>query len=126
MNKLSIAAVAAVFVLPQAAQAKVPLVNLGELCDSLAIVVDHTQVTGFSAWGGCQTGNLVGVIGKIRGTEGRSIIGSVEMLNPPSRHSQFLLQISYPLVSGGTWALYYTLHGSRSKLYQSGTYTVVK
>lgn len=126
MNKLSMMTAAAVFVLPAAAQAKVPLVNLGELCDSLALVVDHPMVTGFSAWGGCQTGNFIGVIGKVRGSESRAIIGSIEMLTRPSRHSQFLLELSYPLADGGTWSLYYTEHGSKTKLYQQGTYTVVK
>jgi hypothetical protein len=124
MNNLSVVTAAALFILPSAAQAKVPLVNLGGLCDSLALVVDHPMVSGFSAWGGCQTGNFVGVIGKVRGS--RAIIGSIEMLTRPSRHSQFLLELSYPLADGGTWFLYYTEHGSKAKLYQQGTYTVVQ
>jgi hypothetical protein len=39
---------------------------------------------------------------------------------------QFLLQISYPLLNGGTWSAYYTSDGYRMKLYKSGTYKVIK
>ena len=112
-------------IVPATAQAKVPLLNLGAICDSLAVVVDHERVSGFSL-NGCQTGNFAGVIGKVKGTEGRSMIGSLEMLNPPSPHSQFLLQVSYPFVNGGNWTLYYTKDGYRLRKYQSGTYTVIK
>jgi hypothetical protein len=39
---------------------------------------------------------------------------------------QFLLQVSYPLVKGGTWTLYRTKNGYTTKVFQSGTYTVIK
>ncbi|HEX3943162.1 MAG TPA: hypothetical protein VHW69_03645 [Rhizomicrobium sp.] len=123
MRKFSFAAAAvAMLVLPGAAQAKGPLLNLGAVCDSLLVIVDHTRVAGFSV-NNCQTGNFVGVIGKVSGTEGRSIVGSIQMLNT---HRPYLIQISYPLVDGGTWSLYTTSHGYKSKLYQQGTYTVMK
>lgn len=124
MNRISIAAAAAATLLASgSAQAKVPLVNLGDICHSLAVVVDHSRVSGFSL-AGCQTGNFVGVIGKVRGSEGRALIASLQMPSEPE--TQFLLQISYPLVNGGTWSLYYTKDGYNAKLYQAGTYTVIK
>jgi hypothetical protein len=125
MRKSSFAAIAAaLLVLPSAAaQAKAPLVNLGDICGSLVVIVDHSRVSGFSLTG-CQTGNFVGVLGKVQGTEGRSIIGSLEMLD--GKHRQYVLQLSYPLVNGGTWRLSYTTDGYKSKVYQQGTYTVIK
>jgi hypothetical protein len=125
MRKSSFAAIAAaLLVLPSAAaQAKAPLVDLGDICGSLVVIVDHSRVSGFSLTG-CQTGNFVGVLGKVQGTEGRSIIGSLEMLD--GKHRQYVLQLSDPLVNGGTWRLSYTTDGYKSKVYQQGTYTVIK
>ncbi|HEX3666052.1 MAG TPA: hypothetical protein VHU23_12575 [Rhizomicrobium sp.] len=123
MRKFSIVAAAvAMLVLPSTAQAKGPLLNLGAVCDSLLVLVDHARVAGFSV-NQCQTGNFVGVIGRVSGTEGRSIVGSIQMVGTKR---PYLIQISYPLVDGGTWSLYTTSHGYKAKLYQQGTYTVIK
>jgi hypothetical protein len=125
MRKFSmLVAAIAMLVMPGTAQAKVPVLDLGDICHFMAVVVDHSQVSGFSNFD-CQTGNFVGVIGKVRDTEGRSLIASVEMLNQPKK-SQFLLRVDYPLVNGGSWSLFYTKNGYTSKVYQQGTYTVVK
>jgi hypothetical protein len=124
MKKLSVvAAVAGILALSNAAQAKVPVLDLGDICHFLAVVVDHSRVSGFSHFT-CQTGNFVGVIGKAHGSEGRAFIASLQVLNQPD--SQFLLQVDYPLVNGGAWTLYYTKDGYSAKVYQSGTYTVLK
>jgi hypothetical protein len=123
MRKFSIAAAAAALLaLPGTAQAKVPVLDLGDVCHFMAVVADHSHVSGFSNFD-CQTGNFVGVIGRVQGTEGRSMIASVQMHNT---HGQFLLQVSYPLVNGGTWTLYRTTHGYTTKVFRSGTYTVIK
>jgi hypothetical protein len=124
MNRLSIAAsAAALLVLPGVAHAKIPVLDLGDVCHALMIQVQHAQVNGFSHFT-CRTGNFVGVVGKVRGAAERSVIASIQMRDQPD--SQFLLQVSYPLVDGGDWSLYYTNDGYRMKLYQSGTYTVLK
>ena len=124
MNRLSVAAAAAaLLVLPGVAQAKIPVLDLGGVCHALMIRVQHAQVNGFSHFT-CETGNFVGIVGKVRGSAERSVIASIQMRDQPD--GQFLLQVSYPLVDGGTWSLYYTNDGYRMKLYQSGTYTVLK
>lgn len=116
------AATAALFALPGAAQAKVPVLDLGDICGFMPIIVNHNNVSGFSNFS-CQTGNFVGVIAKTKGGE-RWVIASVQMVKQPE--SQFLLKVSYPLVNGGSWIMYYTTDGYSMKEYQKGTYTVVK
>ena len=124
MNRLSTAAsAAALLVFPGMAQAKIPVLDLGDVCHALMIQVQHAQVNGFSHYT-CETGNFVGVVGKVRGSSERSVIASIQMRDQPD--SQFLLQVSFPLVDGGSWSLYYTSDGYGMKLYQSGTYTVLK
>jgi hypothetical protein len=124
MARLSIAVTVALMFLSSAANAKIPVLNLGKFCSFLAIQVDrpHAQAYGFSNWQ-CETGNFVGLIGKMSDGE-RSIIASVQVADRPG--DQFLLQISYPLLNGGTWSAFYTSDGYRMKLYKSGTYTVIK
>jgi len=117
--RLSIAAASALLLLPTAANAKIPVLDLGDVCHALMIQIRHGQVNGFSHYT-CNTGYFVGVIGKVRGLSGRSVIASLQMRDQPD--SQFLLLISYPLVSGGTWSMYYTTDGYQMKPYQSGTY----
>jgi len=121
MTRLSIAVAAALLALPNAANAKIPVIDLGELCRFMPIVVDHSRVHGFSNWD-CETGNFVGLIGKLNGE--RSVIASIEVKNRPG--DQFLMQLSYPLVSGGTWSVFYTRSGYEMKLYKSGTYNMVQ
>ena len=65
----------------------------------------------------------MGVIAKAKGGE-RAVIASIQVLDQPD--SQFLLQVSYPLVNGGGWTMYYTKDGYTMKEYQSGTYSVIK
>jgi len=107
-----------------AANAKIPVLNLGDFCSFMPIQVDraNAQAFGFSNYS-CETGNFVGLIAKARDGE-RSIIASVQVNNRPG--DQFLLQLSYPLVDGGTWSVYFTSNGYNMKLYKSGTYTVIK
>ena len=46
MKKLSVgAAVAGILALPSAAQAKVPVLDLGDICHFMAVVVDHSRVS---------------------------------------------------------------------------------
>lgn len=122
MTKISIAVAAALFVLPSTANAKIPVLDLGKVCSFMPIQVQHGQVHGFSNFS-CQTGNFIGVVGRMSdGT--RSVIASIQVHNRPK--DQFLLQLSYPLVSGGTWTLSYTRSGYTVKVYRSGTYKVIK
>ncbi|MBV9569684.1 MAG: hypothetical protein JO056_00390 [Alphaproteobacteria bacterium] len=124
MRKFSMMAAAAALVVSGSAQAKVPVLDLGDICHFMAVVVDHSTVSGFSHFT-CQTGNFVGVIGRVQGTEGRSMIASVRLLDKPKKN-QFLLRVDYPLVNGGGWTMYYTKAGYTAKVYQSGTYSVIK
>jgi hypothetical protein len=121
MRKFLMATVAALFALPCTAQAKVPVLDLGGICHFMPIIVKHSNVHGFSNFD-CQTGNFVGMIATTNTGE-RSVIASVQMVSQPG---QYLLKISYPLVSGGTWSMYYTKDGYTMKRYQSGTYKVIK
>ena len=120
MRKVSLAAAAGLFFLPNIAQAKVPVLDLGDICHFMAVVVRDPGVSGFSNWQ-CQTGNFVGVIGKVQGTSGRSIIAGVRLLSQPKK-SQYLLRVDYPLANGKSWSLYYTKDGYTAKVVQSGTY----
>ena len=124
MARLSIALTVALLVLSSAANAKIPVLNLGDFCDFMPIQIDrkHAQAFGFSNFS-CETGNFVGLIAKT-GDGGKSIIASVQVMNRPG--DQFLLKISYPLLNGGAWSAYYTTNGYKMKLYKSGTYTVIK
>ena len=120
MNKLSLSAAVALLALPGVAQAKVPVLDLGSICHFLVIVVDETNVNGFSNYT-CATNNFIGVIGKVNGA--RSVIASIQVKH---KHTPFLLQLSYPLVDGGAWSMYYTRSGYNMKVYDSGTYTVTR
>ncbi|MBV8799755.1 MAG: hypothetical protein JO208_08115 [Alphaproteobacteria bacterium] len=117
--RLPIAVASALLLLPTAASAKIPVLDLGDVCHLLMIQVQHGQVNGFSHYT-CRTGNFIGAIGTLRRASARSVIASIQMRDQPD--SQFLLEVSYPLVSGGTWSMYYTTDGYQMKLYQSGTY----
>ena len=123
MTRLSIAAPLALLFLSSAASAKIPVLNLGDFCSFMPIQVDHAhgKAHGFSNFS-CETGNFVGVIAKVNGE--RAIIASVQVKNRPG--DQFLLQISYPLLNGGTWSAFYTSDGYTMKHYKSGTYKVIK
>ena len=123
MTRLSIAVTVALLFLSSAANAKIPVLNLGDFCSFMPIQVDraHAKAHGFSNFS-CETGNFVGLIAKVNGE--RSIITSIQVKNRPG--DQFLLQISYPLLNGGTWSAFYTSDGYRMKHYKSGTYKVIK
>jgi hypothetical protein len=53
------------FVLPNAAFAKAPVLDLGDICHAMMIQIRHGQMNGFSHYT-CQTGYFVGVIAKMR------------------------------------------------------------
>ncbi|MBV9569687.1 MAG: hypothetical protein JO056_00405 [Alphaproteobacteria bacterium] len=115
-----IAAAAAALTMSGTAEAKGPVLNLGDICKSLLLIVDHARVSGYPIEH-CQIDSVVGAIGKVTGTEGRSIIGGLEMRG---HRRPYLIEISYPMVDGGTWRLYVATHQYKSKLYRQGTYTV--
>lgn len=124
MARFSLAITVAFFALCSAANAKIPVLNLGDFCGFMPIQVDraHAQAFGFSHFS-CETGNFVGVIAKAKDGS-RQIIASVQVNDRPG--DQFLMQVSYPLVDGGTWSVFYTSDGYNMKLYKSGNYTVSK
>lgn len=124
MARFSFAITVALLALCSAANAKIPVLDLGDFCDFMAIQVDraHAQAFGFSNFS-CETGNFVGAIAKTK-DGGRWIIASVQVNDRPG--DQFLLKLSYPLVDGGSWSAFYTHDGYNMKLYKSGTYTVTK
>jgi hypothetical protein len=122
LSSIAAAAVAALLAIPGVAQAKIPVLDLGDdICGFMPIQITHGSVHGFSNFN-CETGNFIGVVGTVKGQQ--FVIASIQINNKPG--DQFLLQLSYPLVDGGTWSVRYTSDGYKSKLYKSGTYTVTR
>src|ERR1700756_4483449 len=99
MTRLSIAAPAIFLLAPGLAQAKVPVLDLGSICDFMPIVIHDPNVSGFSHFT-CSTGNFVGLIGRVGGA--RSVVASIQIKH---KREPFLLQLSYPLKDGGSWSI---------------------
>lgn len=120
MTRFSITATAVLLLAPSLAQAKVPVLDLGSICDFMPIVINNPNVNGFSHYT-CSTGNFVGLISTVGGTQ--SVVASIQIKH---KREPFLLQLSYPLKDGGSWSIFYTRNGYAMKLYQGGTYNVIK
>jgi len=103
-----------------AAKTKTSVISLDGHCDVITLNVDKSLVTG-AGDPNCATEYGAGMIGKVKGF-GKSIVAGVQTPNAPG--AQFVLQISYPLVTGGGWNLYITTDGVSIQQIESGTYTV--
>lgn len=73
--------------------------------------------------GTCETFRGIGDLGRIRGFGHAVAIGGVFSSGDPN--AVYVTTISEPLVTGGTFNVYYTLDGVAVNLSHSGTYTVV-
>ncbi|HEY8698747.1 MAG TPA: hypothetical protein VIM02_14135 [Rhizomicrobium sp.] len=73
--------------------------------------------------GTCETFRGIGDLGRIRGFGHAVSIGGV--FNSGDPNAVYVTTISEPLVTGGTFSVYYTLDGVTVNLSHTGTYTVV-
>ncbi len=121
MKHALIVAAAALVALPGAAGAKTKTTTIAfdGYCDVVTINVTGTAVAGKDA---CAGGFGGGLIVKPGGAAGKAIVAGVQFSPYPGY--QFVLQLSYPLVTGGSWTLSYTTDGASLNPYESGTYTV--
>ncbi len=96
------------------------VISLDGHCDVITLQIDKTLVAGADD-PNCATEYGGGMIGKVKGI-GKTIVAGVQ--SPSAPGFQFVIQISYPLVSGGAWNLYATTDGATITQIESGTYTV--
>lgn len=97
-------------------------VSIDGKCDTLNVNVSGTMVAAqeSKSTGGCQSLVGEGFRAKIKGNE-YLVVGAI-FDRDASREWTFTL--SYPLVTGGKWALYRTNDGAAMNLDSTGTYTV--
>jgi hypothetical protein len=122
---LGLAAAAAAFVAcvgSPAMAAGSTSVSINGECDTLNISTSGTWVAARESnnTGGCQSVIGEGFRAKIKGNE-YLVVGAI-FDRDATREWTFTL--SYPLVTGGTWALYHTHDGATMRLDGTGTYTV--
>jgi hypothetical protein len=113
---------AAILALGGAADAKpkTRIISLDGHCDVLTLKISKTEVVGADD-PNCATGFGIGYVGKVKGF-GNGIVAGVQFDAVPG--AQFVIRISYPLVTGGNWDLAVTTDGTTFTPYNSGTYTV--
>ncbi len=120
MKALHAAALAAFLVAPAAANAKGYEIKLDGLCDLVGLNVESPYVSGISLTG-CNIGNFVGAVAKLKGAQTQSIVASVNYKH--QKQGAYLLRIDYPIVTGGAWELFYTKDGYSESLVANGTYS---
>jgi hypothetical protein len=103
-----------------AADAKTQVVSLDGHCDVLTLKINKTNVVGADD-PNCATGMGIGYVGKVKGF-GTAVVAGVQFSAVPG--AQFVMRLSYPLVTGGSWDLSLTTDGSTFTPYESGTYTI--
>jgi hypothetical protein len=113
---------AAFLALSSAAEAKTKtqIVSLNGHCDVLTLKINKSNVVGMDD-PGCETGLGIGFIGKVNGF-GTGIVAGARFGSAPD--AQFVIRLSYPLVTGGNWDIYVTTNGTTMSKFESGTYTV--
>lgn len=100
------------------AKTKTTTISFDGYCDVVTLKVTGTFVAGKDS---CAGGFGGGMVAKVAGF-GNAIVAGVQFTPYPGY--QFVLELSYPLVSGGTWNLYYTTDGKTLNAFESGTYSV--
>lgn len=100
--------------------AKTQVISLDGFCDVLTLKISKINVVGTDT-PVCTTGTGIGYIGKVKGF-GKAIVAGAQFSAAPG--AQFVMRISYPLVTGGNWDLALTADGATFTPYESGTYTV--
>jgi hypothetical protein len=121
MKTLLVLGAAALLALPSVASArtKTTTVSFDGYCDVVTIKVTGALVAGQDS---CAGGFGGGLLVKHAGSAGRSVVAGVQFSVYPGY--QFVLQLSYPLVTGGTWTMYATTDGTTLSPFEGGTYTV--
>jgi hypothetical protein len=119
--KTSLALAAATLVAIAApAAAKTSVISLNGHCDVITLQIKQSLVAGMDD-PGCSPQYGGGMIGKVKNFGGAIVAG---ILSPNTPDVQYVIQIAYPLVTGGAWTLYSTSDGVSIKKLNSGTYTV--
>src|ERR1700757_2844076 len=106
MKTLLVLGAAALLALPSVASArtKTTTISFDGYCDVVTINVTGALVAGQDA---CAGGFGGGLLVRHAGSAGRSVVAGVQF---PSVYPgyQFVLQLSYPFVTGGAWTMYAT------------------
>jgi hypothetical protein len=113
-------AAAALVAFAAPAAAKTAVISLNGHCDVITLQINKTLVAGADN-PDCATEYGAGMTVKVKNSGG-AIVAGIQNANAPG--VQFLIQIAYPLVTGGAWTLYDTPDGVTVKKVSSGTYTV--
>ncbi len=102
------------------AKSKTAVISLDGFCDVITLQINKSLIAGADD-PNCNTEYGGGMIGKVKGF-GNSIVAGVQSPNAPGY--QFVIQLSYPLVTGGAWSVFVTQDGVTIQPFESGTYTV--
>ena len=121
MKTLLILGAAALIALPSVASArtKTTVITFDGYCDVVTMKVTGSLVAGQDS---CAGGFGGGMVVRHAGAGGKSIVAGVQFT--PYAGYQFVLDVAYPLVTGGAWTLYYTTDGAALNPYESGTYSI--
>lgn len=126
MKSLAIVAAAAIVIGMSGtamAKTKTTQIQLDGECDAITVnVTDKVSVTG-NEGDACSKLFGAGFVAKVRGADTMQIVAGAQ--TPMAPGAQFVFVAQYPLVTGGTWALYVTSDGQTMSLNNSGTYTVI-
>ncbi len=102
------------------AKSKTAVISLDGFCDVITLQINKSLIAGADD-PNCNTEYGGGMIETVKGF-GNSIVAGLQTPNSPGH--QYVVQISYPLVSGGAWTAYSTTDGVTLSFFNSGTYTV--
>ena len=102
------------------AKSSTAVISLDGYCDVITLQINKPLIAGADD-PNCAVQYGGGMIGKVKGLGG-SIVAGTQSPNAPGY--QFVIQIQYPLVTGGSWSLYATADGVTISPFESGTYTV--
>ncbi|HEY5047505.1 MAG TPA: hypothetical protein VII49_05750 [Rhizomicrobium sp.] len=122
--KTLLALAAAAFIASSAgasARTHTHVITLDGHCDQLTMTITGTLVAGTDD-ASCEAGIGGGEIGKVKNV-GDAIVAGVQFTAKPG--IQFVIQLSYPLATGGSWVLFETTDGVTLTELESGTYTLV-
>ena len=126
MKSAAIAAGAAILIAmggTAMAKTKTTQIQLDGECDQITVnVTDKVSVTG-NEGGTCSKLFGAGFVAKVKNADTMQIVAGAQ--SPMAPGAQFVFVAQYPLVTGGTWALYVTSDGQTMSLNNSGTYTVI-
>jgi len=126
MRKISILAAVAALASTGSAMAAPTTISFDGYCDVWTITpTTPPTVVGveYDPNGTCETFRGIGDIARVRGFGRAAAIGGV--FNSGDPNAVYITTISEPLVTGGTFNVYYTLDGVTANFSHSGTYTVV-